>query len=158
MLDGDARERQVEQGIMDHLQRFLVKSGVGFAFLGRQHRFEVDGDEFFIDLLFYHVKLRSYIVVELKATDFQPAYAGQLNFYVTAVNNLLRTPEDQPTIGLLLCRGKKTLVVEWALQGTNGAIGVAEYQLTNSIPVEFKGKLPTLKELEAELGDAYDCE
>ncbi len=151
MLDGDSRERETEQALVNHLQKFLVELGIGFAFLGRQQRIEVGGDEFFIDLLFYHVKLHAYVVVELKATDFKPEYAGQLNFYVTAINEMLCTPEDHPTIGLLLCRGKNRLVAEWSLKGIDNPIGVSEYELTEALPDDLKGKLPSIEQLESEL-------
>lgn len=116
-LSEDAQERDIEHALTQHITRFLLELGAGFAFVGRQHRLEVGGDEFFIDLLFYHLKLRCYVVVELKATQFKPEYAGQLNFYLSAVDAQLKSEADQPTIGLLLCRENNRLVAEYALRG-----------------------------------------
>ncbi len=153
MLGDEAQEREVEQGLIAHLQNFLVELGVGFAFVGRQVRLEVGGDEFFVDLLFYHLKLRCYVVIELKGGEFKPEYAGKLNFYLTAVNELLSHPDDQPPIGLLLCRARNRLVAEWALRGVERPIGVSEYQLTESLPENLLGQLPTVEDLEQELGN-----
>jgi predicted nuclease of restriction endonuclease-like (RecB) superfamily len=147
------REAEVEQALMDHVQRFLVELGAGFAFVGRRVHLEVSGDDFYLDLLFYHLRLRRYIVVELKARPFRPGDVGQINLYRAAVDDLLRHPDDQPTIGLLLCRGKNKLVVEYALSGLDKSIAVADWktQITESLPPEFQGSLPTVEELEAEL-------
>jgi predicted nuclease of restriction endonuclease-like (RecB) superfamily len=147
------RERDVEQGLVDHIQRFLLELGNGFAFVGRQVLLEVGDQDFRIDLLFYHLKLRSYVVVELKAVAFEPAFVGQLNLYLSAVDDLLRHPDDRPAIGLLLCRSKNKLVAEYALRGLKRPIGVAEWetQLVENLPRELKGSLPSIKELEAEL-------
>jgi len=146
-------EKEVEQGLIDHIQKFLLELGEGFAFVGRQKHFEIGGRDFYIDLLFYHLKLRCFIVVELKATDFKPEYTGQLNFYLSVVDDLCRDPNDNPTIGLLLCKTKSNLTVEYALQGINRPIGVAEYTtvLVDQLPKDLKGKLPTIEEIEAEL-------
>jgi len=148
------REREVEQALVDHIQRFLLEMGAGFAFMGRQAHLEVESQDFYLDLLFYHVKLRCYVVVELKAVPFDPAFVGQLNLYLSAVDDLLRQPDDKPTIGLLLCRSKKKLVVEYALRDLKKPIGVAAWQtkLVKSLPKELKGSLPTIEELEKELG------
>jgi predicted nuclease of restriction endonuclease-like (RecB) superfamily len=147
------REAEVEQALMDHVQRFLLELGAGFAFVGRRVHLEVSGDDFYLDLLFYHLRLRRYIVVELKARPFQPGDVGQINLYRAAVDDLLRHPDDQPTIGLLLCRGKNKLVVEYALSGLDKSIAVSDWktQITESLPAEFQGSLPTVEELEAEL-------
>ena len=147
------REAEVEQALMDHVQRFLLELGSGFAFVGRRVHLEVSGDDFYLDLLFYHLRLRRYVVVELKARPFQPGDVGQINLYRAAVDDLLRHPDDQPTIGLLLCRGKNKLVVEYALSGLDKSIAVADWktQITESLPAEFQGSLPTVEELEAEL-------
>ncbi|KVO55985.1 hypothetical protein WJ78_02595 [Burkholderia ubonensis] len=150
-LTEDAQERDIEQALTRHITRFLLELGAGFAFVGRQYRLEVGGDEFFIDLLFYHLKLRCYVVVELKATPFRPDYAGQLNFYLSAVDAQLRAPEDQPTIGLLLCRERNRLVAEYALRGMANPMGVAEYQRLRQIPKSLESGLPSIDRIEAEL-------
>ena len=150
-LSNEANERDTEQGLTQHITRFLLEMGAGFAFIGRQVLVEVGEDDFFIDLLFYHLKLRCYVVIELKATDFKPEHAGQLSFYLTAVDRQIKSEQDNPTIGLLLCRKKNRLVAEYALSAINQPIGVAEYRLTQAIPPEFQGSLPTIEQLETEL-------
>ncbi|HSS78999.1 MAG TPA: PDDEXK nuclease domain-containing protein [Thermoanaerobaculia bacterium] len=150
-LSREASERDIEQGLTQHITRFLLELGAGFAFVGRQVHIEVAEDDFFIDLLFYHLKLRCYIVIELKAMEFKPEHAGQLSFYLTAVDRRIKAEQDTPTIGLLLCRKQNRLVAEYALSAIHQPIGVAEYQLTQAIPPEFAGSLPTIEELEAEL-------
>ena len=147
------REREIEQALVDHIQRFLLELGTGFAFVGRQVPLEVGDQDFQIDLLFYHLELRCYVVVELKAVPFDPAFVGQLNLYLSAADDLLRHPDDQPTIGLLLCRAKNKLVVEYALRHLKRPIGVAgwETKLVEKLPKALKGSLPTLEEIEAEL-------
>lgn len=149
------REAEVEQALMDHIQRFLLELGAGFAFVGRQVRVQVGGDEFVIDLLFYHLKLRAFIVVELKAVPFDPAFTGTLNVYLSAVDDQMRHPSDNPTIGLLLVRDptKNRVLVEYALRGLNRPIGVAswETELATALPEDLRGSLPTIEELEQEL-------
>lgn len=147
------READVEQALVDHIQKFLLELGSGFAFVGRQVRLEVGDEDYSLDLLFYHLRLRRYVVIELKARAFTPDDVGQLNLYLSAVDDLLRHPDDQPTIGLLLCRKKNKLVAEYALRGLNQSIAVAAWQtqLTETLPQEFKGSLPTIEEIEAEL-------
>lgn len=147
------REAEVEQALTDHIQKFLLELGAGFAFVGRQVRLEVGDEDYSLDLLFYHLKLRRFVVVELKARAFTPGDVGQLNLYLAAVDDLLRHPDDQPTIGLLLCRKKNRLVAEYALRGLNQSIAVAAWQtqLTESLPEELRGSLPSIEELEAEL-------
>ena len=152
-LIASARERDIEAALTQHVTRFLLELGSGFAFVGRQYRLEVGGDEFFIDLLFYHLKLRCYIVVELKTTPFKPEYAGQLNFYLSAVDSQIKGEADQPTIGLLLCKENNRLVAEYALRGISNPIGVAEYQLMRDIPPPLTPDLPTIEQIEAELRD-----
>ena len=146
-------EREIEQALVDHIQRFLLELGAGFAFVGRQVLLEVGNEDFYVDLLFYHLKLRRYVVVELKAVPFDPAFVGQMNLYLSAVDDLLRHPDDQPTIGLLLCRGKNRVIVEYALRGFTKPVGVADWEtlLVDSLPDELKGSLPTVEEIEAEL-------
>lgn len=147
------REAEVEQALVDHIQKFLLELGTGFAFVGRQVRLEVGGEDYPIDLLFYHLRLRRYVVVELKARAFVPGDVGQLNLYLGAADDLLRHPDDQPTIGLLLCREKNKLVAEYALRGLDQSIAVAAWQtqLTESLPEELRGSLPSIAEIEAEL-------
>ena len=152
-LGDDAHEREIETALVRHITRFLLELGNGFAFVGQQFRVEVDGDEFFIDLLFYHTRLKCYVVVELKATAFKPEHAGQLNFYLAAVDAQMKAPDDKPTIGLLLCKTKKRLVAEYALSGIDKPIGVAEYELVRALPESLVTSLPTVEELESELGD-----
>ena len=148
-----ARERHLEQGLMDHLQRFLLEMGVGFAFVGRQVHLEVAGRDFYLDLLFYHLRLRCFVVVELKAVPFEPEFTGRLNFYLSAVDDLLRHDTDAPTIGLLLCKGKDRLLVEYALRNISTPMGVAEWQtkIVEALPDNLVGSLPSVEELEAEL-------
>jgi predicted nuclease of restriction endonuclease-like (RecB) superfamily len=150
------RERDVEQALVDHVQRFLLELGSGFAFVGRQVALEVGDQDFMVDLLFYHLKLRCYVVVELKAVAFDPGFVGQLNLYLSAVDDLLRHPDDQPSIGLLLCRGKNELVVEYALRHLKRPVGVAEWEtkLVDKLPKALRGSLPTIEEIEAEFGGA----
>ncbi len=147
------REREVEHALMGHIQRFLLELGAGFAFMGRQVHLEVGSKDFYLDLLFYHVKLRCYVVVELKAVPFEPGFAGQMNMYLSAADDLLRHPDDKPTIGLLLCRSKDKIVVEYALRDVKKPIGVAQWEtkIVKALPKEFKGSLPTVKEIEKEM-------
>jgi predicted nuclease of restriction endonuclease-like (RecB) superfamily len=149
------RETEVEQALVSHIQKFLLELGTGFAFVGRQVPLEVGGEDYPLDLLFYHLKLRRYVVIELKARAFTPGDVGQLNLYLSAVDDLLRHPDDQPTIGLLLCRKKNKLVAEYALRGLDQSIAVAEWQtqLTESLPEDLRGSLPSIEEIEAELSD-----
>jgi predicted nuclease of restriction endonuclease-like (RecB) superfamily len=151
-LGDEARERELERTLTAHITRFLLELGAGFSFVGRQIHLEVAGEDFYLDLLFYHLKLRCYVVIELKATDFKPEYAGKMNFYLSAVDDLLRHPGDEPTIGLILCKNKKQLIVEYALRDSNKPIGVSEYLLTEILPHELEGSLPTIEQIEAELG------
>lgn len=149
----EAHEREIENALMRHITRFLLELGTGFAFIGRQYRLEVAGEEFFVDLLFYHTRLKCYVVVELKATAFKPDHAGQLNFYLSAVDAQLKASDDRPTIGLLLCKSQNRLVAEYALSGIDKPIGVAEYQLVRALPEPLLASLPTVELLESELGD-----
>jgi predicted nuclease of restriction endonuclease-like (RecB) superfamily len=153
------REAEVEQALMDHVQRFLLELGAGFAFVGRRLHLEVGGADFYLDLLFYHLRLRRYVVIELKARAFEPGDVGQINLYRAAVDDLLRHPDDQPTIGLLLCRGKNKLVVEYALSGLDQSLAVADWKkhITETLPAEFQGSLPTIAEIEAELAGKLDA-
>ncbi len=150
-----SRERESESGLIEHVQDFLLELGQGFAFVGRQVRLDVGGDEFYCDLLFYHLILRRYIVIELKAVRFEPGFLGQLGMYMAAVDDLLAHPDDEPTIGLLLCKGKNNIVAEWAVRGYQTPIGVADWTtaITTAIPEELSSSLPSIEELEAELSD-----
>ena len=150
-LGDEAHERDIENSLIRHITRFLLELGSGFAFVGRQFRVEVAGEEFFIDLLFYHTRLKCYVVVELKAVAFKPEHAGQLNFYLSAVDAQIKAPDDKPTIGLLLCKTQNRLVAEYALSGINKPIGVAEYQLVRALPDPLDTCLPSIEELETEL-------
>lgn len=150
-LTDEAQEREIENALVKHVTEFLLKLGAGFAFVGRQVLLDVGGDEFFIDLLFYHLKLRCYVVIELKGGKFKPEHLGQLSFYLTAVDEQLRHPQDNPTIGLLLCRSKNKVVAEYALRTNAQPLGVAEYQLLESLPPELQTSLPSIEQIEREL-------
>lgn len=149
-------ERDLEKGLIDHITHFLLELGAGFAFVGKQFQVQVGEKEFFIDLLFYHVRLHCYVVVELKTVEFEPEHAGKLNFYIKAVDTQLRKEGDQPTIGIVLCKNKDKLVAEYAMSDIHKPIGVSEYQLTHTLPEELKGSLPTIEEIEAEFGDSKE--
>jgi predicted nuclease of restriction endonuclease-like (RecB) superfamily len=152
-LHSDYVERDVEQGLIDNIQKFLLELGKGFAFVARQYHLVVGGDDYYIDLLFYHYKLRCFIVVELKATAFTPRDAGQLNFYLSVVDDKLKASSDNPTIGILLCKTKNNITAEYALRDINKPIGVASYteKLIDKLPKNLKSSLPTIEEIEAEL-------
>jgi hypothetical protein len=151
-LGREAGERAIEHALVKHVTEFLLELGAGFAFVGRQVLLDVGGDEFFIDLLFYHLKLRCYVVIELKAGKFKPAHLGQLGFYLTAVDAQVKHPQDSPTIGLLLCKNKNKIVAEYALRNSTQPMGVAEYQLVESLPPELQTSLPSIEQIERELG------
>jgi predicted nuclease of restriction endonuclease-like (RecB) superfamily len=150
-LGDEAHERDIENALIRHITRFLLELGAGFAFVGRQFQLVVGGDEFFLDLLFYHTRLKCYVVVELKAQAFKPEHAGQLNFYLSAVDAQVKAPDDKPTIGLLLCKTQNRLVAEYALSGIDKPIGIAEYQLVRALPEPLDTNLPSIEEIEAEL-------
>lgn len=156
-LGNEAHERDIENALIRHITRFLLELGAGFAFIGRQFRLEVGGDEFFIDLLFYHTRLKCYVVVELKATAFKPEHAGQLNFYLSAVDAQIKASDDKPTIGLLLCKEKNRLVAEYALSGMERPIGVANYELVRVLPEPLDTSLPSIEVIEAELQRDLDA-
>ncbi|RFM34988.1 PDDEXK nuclease domain-containing protein [Chitinophaga silvisoli] len=148
-----ADERNIEQQLTDHITKFLLELGKGFAFIGKQVHLEIGGQDFYIDLLLYHIRLHAYVVVELKARDFQPEDTGKLNFYINVVNDRLKGPGDTDTIGMLLCKGKNEVMAEYALKGIGHPIGVAEYQLAKAIPEELKSQLPEIADLENELNE-----
>lgn len=154
-LHGAASEREVEDALVTHIERFLLELGAGFAFVGRQYHLVVGGDDCYIDLLFYHLKLRCFVVIELKARPFDAGDVGQLNLYLSAVDDLVRHPSDGPTIGLLLCKGKNRVKAEYALRGLNRPIGVADWEtrLVESLPENLAGALPSVEELERELSE-----
>lgn len=150
-LEEPFHERELETGLVRHLEKFLIELGQGFAFVGRQYPMSVGQDDFYIDLLFYHLKLRAFIVVELKRGKFKPEYAGKMNFYCSVVDDKLRQKTDQPTIGLILCQTKDRLIAEYALRDIRKPIGVADYELTRALPKELASSLPSIEQIEAEL-------
>jgi predicted nuclease of restriction endonuclease-like (RecB) superfamily len=152
-VNREAHEREIEHALVQHVTRFLLELGAGFAFVGRQVPLEVGGDDFFIDLLFYHLKLRCYVVIELKADKFKPEHLGQLGFYLTAVDAQMKGEHDAPTIGLLLCKSKNKVVAEYALRDSAKPMGVAEYQLMEALPAELQTTLPSIEQIEQELAD-----
>ena len=148
-------EKELESGLLEHTQKFLLELGAGFAFVGRQYPLKVSNKQFLLDLLFFHLELRCFVVVELKAKEFTPEDAGQMNFYLSVVDDLLRKPGDNRSIGLLLCKTKDKIVAEYALRDINKPIGISQYEtaLLNSLPAELKGSLPTIEAIEQELED-----
>lgn len=149
-------ERDLENQLVEHITSFLLELGAGFSFVGRQVPLKVDGTDYFIDLLFYHIKLKCYVVVELKITEFQAEFAGKMNFYLSAVDDLMKDGNDNPTIGILLCQSKSKIVAEYALRGLSQPIGIAEYELSKAVPKELKSKLPTIEQLEEELKNSMN--
>jgi len=144
-------EKKLEDALINHITHFLLELGAGFSYLGKQHKLEVSGDEFFIDPLFYHVKLHCYVVVEPKAVKFKPEFAGKLNLYVSAVDGILKSEHDNTTIGILICKSKNDMVVEYALKDVHKPIGASEYLITKNLPDEFRSSLPSIEEIKAEL-------
>ena len=157
-LEDKAQEREVEKGLVKHIEKFLLELGEGFAFLGRQYHLQVEDQDFYIDMLFYHIKLRSFVVVELKSGQFKPEYAGKMNFYLSAVDDLLKHSGDNPSIGLILCRSKVGVLAEYALRDMTKPIGLAEYHLEDSLPDDIKTSLPTIEELESELSKRINAD
>jgi predicted nuclease of restriction endonuclease-like (RecB) superfamily len=150
-LTEEAQERDIETALVRHVTDFLLELGAGFAFVGRQVLLEVGGEDFFIDLLFYHLKLRCYVVIELKGGPFKPEHLGQLGFYLTAVDRQMKAEHDSPTIGLLLCKSRNKVVAEYALGDKSQPMGIAEYKLAQSLPAEFETSLPSIEQIEREL-------
>lgn len=146
-------EKDLEDGLIEHVEKFMRELGQGFSLVGRQVPLEISGKDFYLDLLFYHLKLRCFVVVELKAVDFRPEFAGKMNFYLSAVDDLMKHPTDNPTIGILICKTKDNFIAEYALRDIHKPVGVAEYEtkIVTSLPRQLKGKLPTIDEIEAEL-------
>ncbi|MEZ0608036.1 YhcG family protein [Fibrella sp. WM1] len=157
-LQDDYQEKDLENALTSHITKFLLELGAGFAFVGKQYHLEVGDQDFYLDLLFYHLKLRCYVVVELKRGKFQPEFAGKLNFYLSVVDDQLKTSLDQPSIGLLICQDKDKVIAEYALKDINKPIGIAEYRLIDSIPADLRGTLPSVEELERELQGAADSD
>ena len=148
----DMLERDIENAMVAEVTKLLLELGAGFAFLGNQYHLNVGCEDFYLDLLFYNLKLRCYVVIELKTGDFKPEYAGKLNFYLTAVDNILKTEQDAPTIGLLLCKSKNDLIAEYALRDINKPIGISEYRITDEIPEKFRQQLPSIEDLKNRIG------
>jgi predicted nuclease of restriction endonuclease-like (RecB) superfamily len=141
-MSGDAAERDLERGLVEHIRKFLLELGVGFAFVGSQYHIEVAGDDFYVDLLFYHLRLRCFVVIDLKAGAFKPEDAGKMSFYLAAVDDTLRHHDDKPTIGIVLCGTKKRLIAEYALRNMSAPIGVSEYRLARTLPLQLTALLP----------------
>jgi len=147
------KEKELEDGLIAHIQKFLLELGAGFAFIGRQYQLEVDDHDFYIDLLFYHVRLHCYVAIELKAEEFKPEHAGKMNFYLAALDSKLKTDHDNPSIGMILCKKKSKIIAEYAFRNCTTPIGVATYetQIVRFLPKELKGSLPSVAEIETEL-------
>lgn len=152
-LEQDAQEREIENAMVNHIMQFLLELGKGFAFVGRQYELVVSDTEYYLDLLFYHLELRAFVVIELKSGKFKPEYAGKLNFYLSAVDSQLKHSTDNPSIGLILCKHKDKIEAEYALRDLNKPIGISEYILTQALPSNFESKLPTVEQLESQLSD-----
>ncbi|MEH2170185.1 MAG: PDDEXK nuclease domain-containing protein [Nostoc sp.] len=150
-LGEDFLERDLERALINHIRDFLIELGVGFAFVGSQYHLEVGSEDFYIDLLFYHLRLRCYVVIDLKIEEFKPEYSGKMNFYVSAVDDLLKHPDDRPTIGMILCKSKNKVIAEYSLRDMHKPIGVSVYQLQDILPEALQGNLPTIEQLKAEL-------
>jgi predicted nuclease of restriction endonuclease-like (RecB) superfamily len=157
-LTKDYNERELEQNLIQHITKFLLELGAGFAYIGKQVSIQVGERDFFLDLLFYHTRLHCHIVIELKTVDFEPEHAGKLNFYIKAVDETLRKDGDNPTIGILLCKNKDRVVVEYALSDIHKPMGVSEYQLTQSLPENLKSSLPSIEEIEEKLSGEFKDE
>lgn len=149
-----AQERELEQGLIDHIQHFLLELGMGFAFVGRQYHLEVGGEDFYLDLLFYHLHLRCYVVIDLKVEKFKPEFAGKMNFYLAAADDLLRHGDDQPSIGLIICKEKNRVIAEYSLRDMRKPVAVAEYMLTQQLPDQLAGRLPSPLDLEQAVRDS----
>ncbi len=155
-IQGKAHERAIEEALITHVRDFLLELGQGFAFVGSQFTLTIDDEEFFVDLLFYHLHLRAFVVIELKAGKFKPEYMGQLGFYLAAADDLLKKEGDNQTIGILICKSKSKVVAEYALRNMKAPIGISEYTLSKALPKELKTSLPTIEQIEAELNEALN--
>lgn len=155
-LTEDYKERELENALIDNVSSFLLELGSGFAFIGKQKHIQVGERDFYIDLLFYHTQMHCYVVIELKTVDFEPEFAGKLNFYLKAVDMEIKSDKDEPTIGILLCKGKDKTLVEYALSDIHKPMGVSEYELTHILPKELESSLPSIEEIEEELNSMND--
>ena len=144
----EAKEREIETALVEKITYFMLELGKGFAFVGRQYHLEVGGEDFYLDLLFYHLRLRCYVVIELKTGQFKPEYSGKLNFYLTALDELVKTPQDNPSIGLILCMDRNNVIAEYSLRDIGKPIGISRYQLSEKLPEDLKANLPTTEEVE----------
>lgn len=147
----ESEEQAIERSMVNNMSKVFLEMGTGFAYMGNQYKITIDGKDFFLDMLFYHVRLRSYFIVELKSSELKPEHVGKLNFYLAVVDDLLRGPHDNPSIGLLLCKEKSKVIAEYALKRTDGPIGIAEYRLAKELPKELQGELPSIATLETKL-------
>lgn len=150
-LANNAQERDLEKALVEHIRDFLLELGTGFSFVGSQYHLEVGGEDFYIDLLFYHLQLRCFVVIDLKMGDFRPEFSGKMNFYVSAIDNLMRHPSDSPTIGMILCKTKNKTIAEYALQDVNKPIGVSTHRIGSELPEPLKESLPSVEQLEMEI-------
>jgi predicted nuclease of restriction endonuclease-like (RecB) superfamily len=150
-LEPKAQELDIERQLTEHITKFLLELGKGFAFIGRQYPLHVGEKDYRLDLLFYHIRLRCFVVIDLKVVEFEPEFAGKMNFYLSAVDSQIKAADDQPTIGIILCKNKSKLEVEYALQGMSKPIGVSEFTVTQALPAELKSTLPTVEEFENEI-------
>jgi predicted nuclease of restriction endonuclease-like (RecB) superfamily len=157
-LEEPFHERELETGLLHHIEKFLLELGRGFAFVGRQYRLDVSDRDYYLDLLFYHLQLRCFVVVDLKKGEFKPEYAGKMNFYCSVVDDQLRHPQDQPTLGLILCQTKDRIIAEYSLRDIDKPIGVADYELTRALPEKLASSLPSIEAIEAELSLDLDKE
>jgi predicted nuclease of restriction endonuclease-like (RecB) superfamily len=153
-LESNFHERELETGLLSHLEKFLLELGRGFAFVGRQYHLDIGEKDFYIDLLFYHLKLRRYVVIDLKRGDFKPEYAGKMNFYCSVVDDTLRHATDNPSIGLILCQKPNRIIAEYTLRGVDKPIGVSSYELTRALPESLKSSLPSIEQIEQELKES----
>lgn len=158
ILEKEAKEREIEKELIKHITKFLLELGNGFAFIGNQYKVQVSEKEYFLDLLFYHTKLKCYIAIELKTGEFKPEYAGKINFYLSIIDDFVKDKEDKPSIGIILCTKNDKIIAEYSLRDMTKPIGISEYHLTKAIPEEYKSKLPTVEELENELEETFKTE
>ncbi len=157
-LEEPFHERELETGLLHHIEKFLLELGRGFAFVGRQYRLDVSDRDYYLDLLFYHLQLRCFVVVDLKKGEFKPEYSGKMNFYCSVVDDQLRHPQDQPTLGLILCQTKDRIIAEYSLRDIDKPIGVADYELTRALPEKLASSLPSIEAIEAELSQDLPAE
>jgi predicted nuclease of restriction endonuclease-like (RecB) superfamily len=155
MLGSEALERDLENELLLNLRKFLLELGVGFAFVGSQYHLEVGGQDYYIDLLFYHLQLRCFVVIDLKMGEFKPEFAGKMNFYLSAVDDLIKHEQDAPSIGLILCKEKNRFIAEYAIRDMQKPIGVSDFQLTNALPANLEGNLPTIEEIEQTTSESF---